>query len=83
MKNKESNPNSRILTIADVAKITGWSIDHIYQLTSKKILKYSKPGGKTIFIDSLWLTEFLLGNPIKTAAEIESEAATFVTLKNK
>ena len=70
-----------ILTIDEFAKYTGWSKSYIYKKTSDGTLKFSKPLGKTIFFSREWVDSFLLSNTTSTTQELESKAATFVTLK--
>jgi len=71
-----------ILTIQDLANYTGWSKSYIYKKTSDGTLKFSKPLNKTIFFSKEWIDGFLMSNPNKTTAEIDSQATTFVTLNN-
>ncbi|MBK9671489.1 MAG: excisionase family DNA-binding protein [Bacteroidetes bacterium] len=70
-----------IFTIKDLAIYTGWSKSYIYKKTSDGTLKFSKPLGKTIFFSKEWVDKFLLSNLTATTKELESKAATFVTLK--
>lgn len=49
-----------ILTIDDVAMLTGYSVKHIYRLTSGREIPHFKRGGKLYFKKSeveAWLTE--------------------------
>lgn len=71
-----------ILTIEEFAQYTGWSKSYIYKKTSDGTLKFSKPLGKTIFFSREWVDSFLLSNTNTTNEELESKAATFVTLKS-
>lgn len=71
-----------ILTIQDLANYTGWSKSYIYKKTSDGTLKFSKPLGKTIFFSKEWIDTFLLSNTNLTIDEIESKAATVVTIKS-
>lgn len=74
--------NKVILTIDDLAAYTGWSKSYIYKKTSDGTLKFSKPLGKTIFFSKEWVDKFLLSAENKTAKEIESKAANYVTLQS-
>ncbi|HVA98474.1 MAG TPA: DNA-binding protein [Bacteroidia bacterium] len=70
-----------IMTIQDLSTYTGWSKSYIYKKTSDGTLKFSKPLGKTIFFSKVWVDLFLLSKTTSTTEELESKAATFVTLK--
>ena len=70
-----------ILTISDLAKLTGWSKSYIYKKTSDGTLKFSKPTGKTIFFNKEWVDSFLLGSTNTTHMEQDASASTIVTLK--
>jgi excisionase family DNA binding protein len=70
-----------ILNINDLAQYTGWSKSFIYKKTSDGTLKFSKPLGKTIFFSKEWVDTFLLSKTTSTTKELESKAATFITLK--
>lgn len=69
-----------VLTFDEATVYTGFSRSHLYKLTSSGKIPHSKPKGKMIFFDKAELTKWLLQNPIKTADEIETEAANHVTL---
>jgi excisionase family DNA binding protein len=70
-----------VMTIGDLSHYTGWSKSYIYKKTSDGTLKFSKPLGKTIFFSKEWVDIFLLSKTTSTTKELESKAATFVTLK--
>ncbi len=65
-----------VLTIEEAAAYTGRSTSNLYKLTSKGVIPHSKPYGSRIYFDREALETWMLSNPIKTASEIESEAAT-------
>ncbi len=69
-----------VLTIEEVVKFTGLSRSYLYKLTSTGRIPHSKPHGKMIYFDRAEVERWLLQNPIKTASQIETEAATYVTL---
>jgi excisionase family DNA binding protein len=75
--------DKKILNLDELATYTGISKSYLYKLTSQGIIPHSKPFGKMIFFDKEEIDKFLLSNKIKLASEIETEAATFVTLRNK
>ena len=70
-----------IMSVSDLAELTGWSKAYIYKKTSDNTLKFSKPLGKTIFFSREWIEKFLMGKPNTTNQEQEIKAATHVTLK--
>ena len=70
-----------IMTISDLAELTGWSKAYIYKKTSDNTLKFSKPLGKTIFFSREWIEKFLMSKPNTTGQEQEIKSATHVTLK--
>ncbi|MGP8216225.1 MAG: helix-turn-helix transcriptional regulator [Bacteroidia bacterium] len=73
-----------VFTFDEVAIYTGLSKSYLYKLTSTGRIPCSKPNGKQIFFEKAQIDAWLLRNKCKTAEEIESEAATHVTLnRNK
>jgi excisionase family DNA binding protein len=73
------------LTMNDASLLTGLSKSHIYKLVcAKKIPYYKSQGGKLTYFDKNELTTWQLKHRVKTADEIETEAATYcVTGKAK
>ncbi len=71
-----------VLNFDEVAVYTGLSKSHLYKLTSTGGIPCYKPQGKHIYFDKPEIDRWLLQNKKKSNAEIDSEAATFVTLKN-
>ena len=67
-----------ILTPREAAKYLSISLGSIYKLTSAGILTYSKPNNKLIYFDTKDLDEYMLSNRTKSAAQIETEACTFI-----
>jgi len=66
------------LTTRDAALITGLSRSYIFKLTSRlKIPHYKSDGGKLTYFDKAELTAWMLQHRVKTAHEVESEAATY------
>ena len=73
----------KVLNFNDVALFTGLSKSHLYKLTSSGSIPHYKPNGKYIFFDREEIESWLLRNRVKTKEEIQSEAATYVTLNKK
>jgi len=70
-----------VLTLDETAIYTGFSKSYLYKLTSAGIIPHSKPLGKYLFFDRALLQAWLLSKPVKTSADIEAEAAKYVTLQ--
>lgn len=69
-----------ILNIDDVCKLTGLSKSHIYKLTCYSKIPYYKQA-RHLFFDRADIESWLKMNRYKPADELDSCAATFVTLK--
>lgn len=69
-----------VLTFDEVVSFTGLSRSYLYKLTSTGRIPHSKPHGKMIYFERSEIERWLLQNPIKTTDQIETEAATYVTL---
>jgi excisionase family DNA binding protein len=61
--------NKRILTVNDIVNYTSYSKSHIYKLTSKNKIPFSKPGGKAIFFDKKEIDRWLLKNKVSPIDE--------------
>lgn len=68
----------RLLTIEEASKISGVSKSYIQKLTASKLIPYSKPTGKLIFIHRKDLEQFLSSNYISTNEELNSRVADFI-----
>lgn len=66
-----------VLTIDDVALITGFTKGHIYRLTSNRQIPYFKKNRKLYFKKSE-LEEWMLERRIPTEEEIQSQATTYL-----
>jgi len=66
-----------VLTIDDVALLTGISKSSIYRLTSEKKIPFYKPNGGYIYFDRQEIENWLRNNRVSTTDEINSEAATY------
>lgn len=69
-----------VLTFDEVVFYTGLSRSYLYKLTSTGRIPHYKPQGKMLYFERAQVDSWLLQNPIKTAAQIEAEAAAYVTL---
>jgi excisionase family DNA binding protein len=70
-----------VLNFDEVAAYTGLSKSHLYKLTSTGGIPCYKPHGKQIYFDKTEIDGWLLQNRKATNDEIDSQAATFITLK--
>lgn len=68
-----------ILDVKEAAIFTGFSVKHIYRLTSSKQIPHFKKNAKLLFkkteLES-WLTE----NKVLTEAEVNQKATTYSTI---
>lgn len=71
---------SEALTVEALSILTGWTKGNIYKKTSKGLLPYYKPNGKTIYFKKSEIEAFLLTNRSKTKAEIQAEAKDYLLL---
>lgn len=71
-----------VLTLDDVALLTGLSKSHLYKLTCTKQIPYYRPNGKQIYFDRAEVEEWMKQNRVATQREIEQNAATYVVTGN-
>ncbi|MBX3164249.1 MAG: helix-turn-helix domain-containing protein [Bacteroidetes bacterium] len=72
------------LTMSEAAILTGLSKSHLYKkVMLKEIPYYKSDGGKITYFDKSELTAWCLKHRVKTNAEIEAEAATYVVTGKK
>jgi excisionase family DNA binding protein len=70
-----------VLNFDEVATYTGLSKSYLYKLTSTGGIPCYKPQGKYIYFNKPEIDKWLLQNRKATTNELESQAATFVTLQ--
>lgn len=58
-----------VLTVKDVALLTGLSVSYIYHLTSKNKIPYYKGGGKMIYFKRSEIETWLLQSKVLTVQE--------------
>lgn len=71
-----------VFTFEECCQYTGISKTYMYKLTCTNKIPHSKPHGKTIYFSKEEIDRWLLKNPIKTAEQLEQEAATYVVSPN-
>lgn len=67
----------KVLTFEEACTYLDVSESHLYKLTADGIVPHSKPNGKKLYFRRKELDVWLMSNPVRTQAEIESEAATY------
>ena len=68
-----------VLTMSDVALLTGLSKSHLYKkVSARQIPHWKSDGGKLTYFDKKEVEEFLLQHRVGTVDEIQQEAATYV-----
>ena len=72
-----------VLTIDDVALITGFTKGHIYRLTSGQKIPHYKPNGRTLYFKKEEIEDWMLQNKIQTNTEIERAATTYTAINKK
>jgi excisionase family DNA binding protein len=70
-----------VLNFDEVAAYTGLSKSYLYKLTCSGGIPCYKPQGKHIYCNKQEIDQWLLQNRKATTNELESQAATFVTLQ--
>lgn len=69
--------SKNVLTIDDVALLTGMSKSHIYKLTCSKQIPFYRPNGKLVYFDRQELENWLKQNRVITIAEAEQKAVAY------
>lgn len=67
-----------VLTLEDVALLTGLSKSHLYRLTCNHQIPYYKPNGKQIYFDRGEIEAWMKQNRVATQQEVEQAAITYV-----
>lgn len=66
-----------VLTIDDVALLTGISKSSIYRMTCQNRIPYYRPMGGKVYFDRKEIEDWLRRNRVATVDEVNSEAATY------
>lgn len=67
-----------VLTLDDVALLTGLSKSHLYRLTHTHQIPFYKPNGKTVFFDRNEIEAWMRQNRVGTQQEAESGAIRYI-----
>ena len=71
-----------VLTFDEASEYTGMSKSFLYKLTSAGKIPHYKPNGKMVYFDRSALESWLKQNPVKTKEEIDTSAASYVSLNS-
>ena len=66
------------LSFDEASKFLSLSKSYLYKLTSAGLIPHYKPQGKMIYFEKNILEEWLRQNPVKTQAQIASEAQKYL-----
>lgn len=72
-----------VLTLEDVALLTGLSKSHLYRLTCTNQIPYYRPNGKQIYFDRSEVEAWMRQNRVATRQEAERQAVTYVVTGKK
>lgn len=72
-----------VLTLEDVALLTGLSKSYLYKLTCAKQIPYYRPNGKQIYFDRGEVEAWMKQNRVNTRQEAEQQAAMYVAGNKK
>lgn len=72
-----------VLTIDDVAVLTGMSKSHLYKLTCSRQIPFYRPNGKLVYFDRQELEGWLKQNRVTTQEETEQQAIAYVMTHKK
>ena len=73
--------NEKPLTFEEARAFLQVSKSTLYKLTHKKLILFSKPGGKVLYFKKADLINWMNSNPVKSAEQIDEVASNYVTFK--
>ena len=73
----------QVLTIEDVALLTGLSKSHIYKLTCKKSIPHFKQNRKQLYFDKSEVEAWMKQNRVTTQTEAEQQAIAYTVTGKK
>lgn len=71
-----------VLTLDDVACLTGLSKSHLYKLTCTKQIPFFRPSGKLLYFDKGEIESWMRQNRVSTLAEAEHYATRYCLKMN-
>jgi len=67
-----------VLTLNDVALLTGLSKSHLYKMTCQKQIPYYRPNGKQIYFDRGEVEAWMRQGKVNSTLENEQQAAAYL-----
>lgn len=67
-----------VLTLEDVALLTGLSKSHLYKLTSNKEIPHYRPNGKFIYFSKDEIEKWMMRGRVASNDELEQQAVNYV-----
>lgn len=80
-ENTATTAEKKILTIEEVAEITGLSKSTLYKMTSARQIPHYKPTARLLYFLREEVEAWMLRNRVTTSEELETEAATYNATK--
>ena len=71
-----------VLSVEEVATLTGFSKSHIYKLTCYNEIPFYKPNSKNIYFDKAEIEAWMKRNRVNTTEEAEQQAAAYQVRKD-
>ena len=71
-----------VLSLDDVACLTGLSKSHLYKLTSSQQIPFYRPSGKLLYFDRQEIESWMKQNRVSTLAEAEHYATRYCLKMN-
>lgn len=68
----------QLLTLEEAADYVGLSKDHLYKLTSQRLIPHYKPRGKTMYFDKSELDAWMMQGKVSTIEEINNNAINHI-----
>ncbi len=80
---QENNPGNEkpFLTFREACDYLQVSSSTLYKLTHQRKIKHLKPNGGKLYFKKSDLLEWMNSKPVKSAEQIDEEAANYVTFK--
>src|SRR5690625_3190069 len=78
---KNQKESDRILSVNEVAQLTGYTQNTIYGYCSRNEIPYYKKGGRSYFFESE-IYEWIKGGKIKSNADLDAEVAKYLSNNN-
>lgn len=65
--------NKKVLNLRETAELTGFTIQHLRKLLSKRVIPFYQPTGKTIFFNREEVEAWLLSGKRESNEEVDAE----------